>query len=67
MVNHHHIKKKKISLGFPGGSVVKNLACQFGGHRFDPWSGKIPHAAEHVTPFAAHSVVCAPEPRSCNS
>ena len=36
-----------ITLGFPGGSVVKNKTkqkntCQCRGHEFNPWSGKIP-------------------------
>ena len=31
-------------MGFPGGSVVKNLSASAGGRRrgFDPWIGKIP-------------------------
>ena len=37
--------------GFPGGSVVKT-ACQCRRHGFDPWSGKIPHAAEQLSPCA---------------
>ena len=32
--------------GFPGGSVVKESTCQCRRHRFDPWSGKIPHVLE---------------------
>ena len=28
----------------PGGLGVKNPPANAGGHRFDPWSGKIPHA-----------------------
>ena len=32
--------------GFPGGAVVKNP------HGFEPWSGKIPHAAEQLSPCA---------------
>ena len=27
-------------------------ACQCRGHGFEPWSGKIPHAAEHLGPWA---------------
>ena len=38
--------------GFPGGAVVKNLPANAGGHGFDPWSGKIPHAAEQLSPCA---------------
>ena len=31
-------------LDFSGGSEVKQSACQYKRHGFDPWSGKIPHA-----------------------
>ena len=31
---------------FPGGSVVKMLRFHCRGRGFDPWSGKIPHAAQ---------------------
>ena len=41
-----YIVKKVVILGFPGGAVVKNLPANAGGHGFEPWSGKIPHAAE---------------------
>ena len=34
---------------FPGGAVVKESACQYRGHGFDPWSGKIPHAVEQLS------------------
>ena len=27
-------------------------ACQCRGHRFEPWSGKIPHAVKQVSPRA---------------
>ena len=48
-------------LGFPGGSVVKNLPANAGEHGFEPWPGKIPHAAEQLTPWAT-----APEPACHN-
>ena len=35
---------------FPGGAVVKNPPAIAGGHEFDPWSGKIPHAMEQLSP-----------------
>ena len=41
--------------GFPGGSVVKNLPVNW--RRLDPWSRKIPHAAEQLgwsTPTTDH-------------
>ena len=36
--------------GFPGGPVVKNLPAN-AGDRLDPWSWRIPHAAEQLRPF----------------
>ena len=44
--------KKKSKRGFPGGSVVKNLPVNAGGHRFHPWSGKIPQDLEQLSPCA---------------
>ena len=35
---------------FPGGTVVKNPPANARGHRFDPWSGKIPHTMEQLSP-----------------
>ena len=35
-----------------GGSVVKNLSAQCRRHGFNSWSGKIPHAAEQLSPCA---------------
>ena len=37
-----------LILGFSGGSVVKNLPANAEA-RFDPWSGKIPHAVEQLS------------------
>ena len=37
-------------VGFPSGAVVKNPAANAGGHGFEPWSRKIPHAAEQLSP-----------------
>ena len=34
---------------FPGGTVGKNLPAM-AGHEFNPWSGKIPHVAEQLSP-----------------
>ena len=39
---------KPWSWGFPGGQVVKNPPAR--GHRFDSWSGKIPHAVCQLSP-----------------
>ena len=38
---------------FPGGPVVKNPPANTGGPVFDPWSRKISHAAEKLSPHAA--------------
>ena len=40
---------KLLLRDFPGGAVVKNLPANAGGHRFDLWSGKIPHAEEQLS------------------
>ena len=42
---------KSSNVGFPGGAVVKNPPANAGEHGFDPWSGKIPHAAEQLSPY----------------
>ena len=42
---------KVLLLDFPGGSVVKNPPAS-AGDRFKPWSGKIPHATEQLSPQA---------------
>ena len=52
-----------MSWGFPGGSVVKESACQCRRHRFDPWPGKIPHATEQPH-TCSNSWACALEPGS---
>ena len=41
---------KKTEKDFPGGPVVKNSPVNAGGHRFDPWSRKIPYATEQLKP-----------------
>ena len=58
----------------PGGPAVKNppvglsrwfsgweSTCQCRGYGFDPWSGKIPHAVEQLSPWATTT-----EPTCCN-
>ena len=46
---------------FPGGTVCKNPPANAGGCGFDPWSRKIPHAAEQLSPGAR-----TPGPTSCS-
>ena len=38
--------------GFPGGAVVESLPANAGDTGSEPWSGKIPHAAEQLGPWA---------------
>ena len=41
---------KQWARGFPGGAVLENPPANAGDIRFHPWSGKIPHAAEQLSP-----------------
>ena len=43
---------KTFYLGLPQWHSGWESACQCKGHRFEPWSGKIPHAAEQLGPWA---------------
>ena len=43
---------KAGNMDFPGGTVDKNPPANAGAQGFDPWSGKIPHAPEHLSPCA---------------
>ena len=58
-------QKERMS-GFPGGAVVENLPANAGGHGFKPWSGKIPHAAEQLSPWATTTEPARLEPVLCN-
>ena len=42
----------KQNIGLPGWCSGCESACQCRGHGFEPWSGKIPHAAEQLGPWA---------------
>ena len=41
---------KNPELGLPWWCSGWESACQCRGHGFEPWSGKIPHAAEQLGP-----------------
>ena len=43
---------KNHVVGLPWWRSGWESACQCRGHGFEPWSGKIPHAAEHLGPWA---------------
>ena len=51
---YRHLKNTRrrfLNSSFPSGSVVKNQPARIGRrHGFDPWSGRIPHAPEQLTP-----------------
>ena len=44
--------KKQFCWGFPVGAVVKNLPANAGDMGSSPWSEKIPHAAEQLSPYS---------------
>ena len=44
---------KKPIFGLPWWRSGWESACRCRGHGFEPWSGKIPHAAEQLGPWAA--------------
>ena len=43
---------KRFTRGLPWWRSGWESACQCRGHGFEPWSGKIPHAAEQLGPWA---------------
>ena len=49
---------------FPGGSVVKNPPANAGENRFDPWSRKVPHAVEQLSPWATTTEPALYSPRA---
>ena len=46
-------------LGLPWWHSGWESACQCREHGFEPWSGKIPHAAEQLSPWATTTELCA--------
>ena len=46
------LKNKNRGRGLPWWRSGWESACQCRGHGFEPWSGKIPHAAEQLGPWA---------------
>ena len=57
---------QKWELGLPWWHSGWESACQCRGHGFDPWSGKIPHAAEQLGPWATTTEPARLEPVLCN-
>ena len=56
----------KTQTGLPWWRSGYESACQCGAHGFEPWSGKIPHAAEQLSPCTttAEPARLAPELRN---
>ena len=46
--------------------MVKNLPAQEEGHGFDPWPGKIPHAADRLSLSASRTKVVSPRAQLCH-
>ena len=51
-----------LLIGLPWWRSGWESACQCRGHRFEPWSGKIPHAAEQLGPWATTTEPACLEP-----
>ena len=54
--------KNQRCLGLPWWRSGWESACQCKGHGFEPWSGKIPHAAEQLGPWATTTEPACLEP-----
>ena len=54
--------RKKRSTGLPWWRSGWESACQCRGHGFEPWSGKTPHAAEQLGPWATTTEPACLEP-----
>ena len=52
----------KINLGLPWWRSGWESACQCRGHGFEPWSVRIPHAAEQLGPWATTTETARLEP-----
>ena len=59
-LNYQH--KKLLKLGLPWWHSGWESAFQCRGHGFEPWSGKIPHAAERLGPWPTIAELARLEP-----
>ena len=50
--SHPKAFNQELRTGLPWWCSGWESACQCGGHGFEPWSGKIPHAVERLGPWA---------------
>ena len=58
--DYHHVSGGFWVLGFPGGTVDKNLPANAGNTCSIPGLGKIPHAAEQLSLCATTAEACVP-------
>ena len=63
----HNLVFKKAIWGLPWWRSGWESACQCRGHGFEPWSERIPHAAEQLNPWATATEPARLEPvlRNC--
>ena len=71
ILNYNNFLKNEKQ-GLPWWRSGWESACQCRGHGFEPWSGKIPHAAEQLGPWATITEPARLEPvlrnkRGCDS
>ena len=66
LVNCKEPYKSIKMCGLPWWCSGWESACQCRGHGFEPWSGKIPHAAEQLGPWATIAEPERLEPMLCN-
>ena len=59
-------KKRHHFLGLPWWRSGWESACRCRGHGFEPWSGRIPRAAEQLGPWATTTEPARLEPVLCN-
>ena len=52
----------KDKLGLPWCSNGKEFTCQIRGHRFNPWSEMMPHAAGQLNPYVTATELTCLEP-----
>ena len=70
-ITRENENQKVTGWGLPWWRSGWESACRCRGHGFEPWSGKIPHAAEQLGPCAtttepAHLELCSAK-RGCDS
>ena len=58
---------QRLFKGFPCGAVVGNLPPNSRGHGFNPWSRKIPHAAEQLSQCTTTTERVLQSPRATNT